>query len=322
MSQRAASDEPPAASLRDVGVVVNYFTNFAGDQERQVLVATTSLSLRLLKLSPVIDTILVVDGSKHPDDDMRAACEAIGCQYYHHGRQISYVDAYNIGWQRLTEPYIALMANDIIPHPVQSLKKLREMIGIVDVGCTFPYFSSNRGGGDETQQLGFAGRGGISCEPASMTLNLNFFKRTVLEAIGGLDPNYLSGYSEPILLLRIRRLGYRVVMVGNSRVIHYDQLTKGLGQSTINSALHEQDTRRWFEEYAPYASRRGLANIDLARKPFALTWLMRVLYQLISWVPAAKVRRRLLTKLLWLEPALTRYRPDTAEASRQSPEPT
>ena len=71
-------------------------------------------------------------------------------------------------------------------------------------------------GGDETQRLGFSRRGEITCEPATFALNLNLFKKSVLEAIGGLNENYLASFSEPILTVKIRNLGYRVVMLGGA----------------------------------------------------------------------------------------------------------
>ncbi len=80
-----------------------------------------------------------------------------------------------------------------------------------------------------------------TCEPSTMTLNLNIFKRSILEQIGGLDENYIYGYAEPILLIKLRTLGYRVVMVGNSRVFHYDTLTKSLGENTLDYKKYEKE---------------------------------------------------------------------------------
>ena len=121
------------------------------------------------------------------------------------------------------------MANDVIPHPVGTMEILLDWISRPDVGCVFPYFSSNRGVGDEVQRVGFSSRGGIACEPSTMTLSLNLFKRQVLEQICGLDENYLFGFAEPILLIKIRSLGFRAVMAGGTHASHYDQLTKLLG---------------------------------------------------------------------------------------------
>ena len=71
----------------------------------------------------------------------------------------------------------------------------------------FPYMNTNRMRNLETQMPGFLLRGSQTCEPSNMTLNLNIFKRTILEEINGLDESYLYGYQEPILILKIRSMG-------------------------------------------------------------------------------------------------------------------
>jgi hypothetical protein len=172
----------------NLGMVVNYFTNYSDEQTRQILVTSTALSLRLLRVSPRINTILLVDGSETPDPDMKEACRTIGVDYYHHGRRISYVDAYNLGWGQLDEPFVGLMANDIIPHPITSIDLLADWAARPEVGCSFPYLTTFGSSVLETQRQGFWTRGRITCEPSTMTLNLNIFKRSVLEQIGGAGP--------------------------------------------------------------------------------------------------------------------------------------
>lgn len=257
-------------------------------------------------MSPCVGTIVVVDGSPESDVAMKAACGTIGVRYDHAGHRISYVDGYNRGWRSLEEPYIALMANDILPHP-PALERLLDWVKRPDVGCTFPYMCSFRLYADETQAPGFLKRGRVTCEPGSMTLNLNLFKRDVLEKIGGLDRNYLHGFNEPILLIKIRTLGYRAVMVGGTRVFHYEKLTKVLGQSTLITPEYETDTERWFEEYPHHASRKGIACLDLRRSPFATTATAKCLWWLGYAVPNAKFRMKVLAVILWLEPFFTRY---------------
>ena len=290
-----------------VGLVVNYFTRFGDEDARRLLVATTSTALRLVRRSPRIGQILLVDGSERPDPDMRRACEEIGVDYRHYGMRLSYVAAYNRGWRELTEPYVALMANDILVHPPWTIDRLADWIARPDVGCVFPYMASTRRGGDETQRLGFFRRGRLTCEPTTMTLNLNLFKREVLEAIGGLDENYLYGFAEPILLLKIRPLGYRAVLVGGTQVHHLDQLTKTLDETTLTYPMLEADRERWVREHPSHASDRGLANIDPARWPFATNRRIAVVWSLTQRLSSDRLRRLATAFVLWLEPALTRY---------------
>ncbi len=292
---------------RELGMVVNYFCRSREGAEHPLIVRTTELGLRWLQQSEVVGTILLVDGSPEPDPLMRQVCEELGVRYDHAGRQLTYVESYNRGWRALTEPFVGLMANDILPHPPETLSILLEWIRREEVGCAFPYMTTHRAGCDETQRPGFWRRGSITCEPSSMTLNLNLFKRSTLEAIGGLDEGYVYGYGEPILIIRIRELNQRVVMVGGTRIFHLDRLTKDLGQSALVDADHGVDTERWYREFPDHASRRGLANLRLWRWPFSTTWKIRTLWWLHERLPVPKLRDLALALILWVEPRLTRY---------------
>ena len=163
-------------------------------------------------------------------------------------------------------------------------------------------------GGDETQRLSFSRRGEITCEPATFTLNLNLFKKSVLEAIGGLNENYLASFAEPILTVKIRNLGYRVVMLGGARIYHYDRLTKVLGKSTLASSVFEADGKRWETEYSQIFPRHpAKINCALWKRPFWTTWSAQVCWWMAMNLPGAKLRNLAWTFVSWLEPFLTRY---------------
>ena len=151
-------------------------------------------------------------------------------RYIHAGRELGLAESYNIGWRATSSPYVCLMANDILPFPLETVDRLLEVIQAPDVGCVFPYLTD----GLYTQHTGFSDfRSRFTCEPASMTLNLNMFRRSVLEAVGGVDERFAVGYYDPLLLMGVRRQGYRAVLVGGTKAIHFDQLTKQLGGSTL-----------------------------------------------------------------------------------------
>ena len=291
-----------------LGCVVNFYLGQgSANHVRDILVATTSLGIRFLTLSEAVDTVMVVDGSPEPCASMREACATLGVRYHHDGRELSYVEAYNIGVDLLPHAYIALMANDILPNDPAVLDRLFEWIQRPGIGCVFPYMATNRVEWDEVQRPSLIHRGVLTCEPASMTLNLNLFKRSVLEEIGGLDENYLFGYQEPILLIKIRSLGYRAVMVGRTCVFHLDRLTKALEASSLTRRHQEADARRWFEEYPHHASPRGIANIKLWSRPFATTWRSRIAWWLAYLVPFRWLRSRACEYVIWMEPVLCRY---------------
>ena len=298
-----------------LGVVVNFFVKSAADPSCDLIVATTEVGLRCLAGYACIDEVLLVDGSEQPCEAMRSACAQVGVRYLHGGQRLSYVEAYNLGWRSLRYDIVGFMANDIIPEPADTVDRLLAWVRQPGVGCTFPYMVSNRAHWDEVQRPGFLDRGAISCEPSTMTLNLNLIRRALLEEIGGLDENYRGGYQEPILLSKLRGAGHRVVMVGGASVFHFDRLTKAVGQSEIGSETLDRDSERWFREYPEHASERGLAGIRVWARPFSTRRLQGWAWRLAAAVPYYPLRRRLIEVLLWLEPMMCRVR-DLPDASR------
>jgi GT2 family glycosyltransferase len=295
------------AAARTVDVVVNFYcASPSDDATRELLAASTEVSLRLLQRNPAVRSVLVVDGSAAPGSEIQAVSARLGVRYLHGGRELNFVEAYNLGWRSLDGEYVALMANDILPLPLDSMRILLDWVSKPDVGCAVPYMISNRAAWDETQRPSFVHRGRLSCEPASMTVNLNLFKRSVLEQIGGLDPNYHTGFESPILLIKIRRLGYRVVMVGDTRIMHIDSLTKVLGASAISKGLYERDRARFLQEYPRLASASGIANLDFSRWPFATTFASRCVWWAVYHLPR-RLRRPASEIVMWLEPWLCRY---------------
>lgn len=55
-----------------------------------IVVKTKKFSLRLLKLSPVIKKVTLIDGSKHIDNDIQFACNELGVDYIHTYKSITY----------------------------------------------------------------------------------------------------------------------------------------------------------------------------------------------------------------------------------------
>ncbi|MDA9983193.1 hypothetical protein N9H39_10830 [Gammaproteobacteria bacterium] len=292
-----------------LGVVVNYFCNNTEGMGYELVLHCTELALRVLSMADRVNEILVVDGSESNDENLARICLNLNAGYYHAGFKLTYVERYNLGWRilRETNSYIGLMANDVVPYPVNTLDRLCEMLGQEDIGCAFPYMFTCRQQVDEIQRPGFLSRGSITCEPSNMTLNLNIFRREVLETVGGLDEHYIYGFNEPILIEKIRRNGFRVTMVGDTLVLHFDQLTKSMGQSDLVGKHYKADVKRWYDEYPEYASRRGIGHINFSRPPFATTWLTRLLWRIPINISSKKFRNKVSRMLLWCEPFLTRY---------------
>ena len=290
---------------KQLGIVVNYFSREQQGSIRDILVSATLNSVLFLRQVPEVATVLVVDGSKRPDPELKRRCAKAGCEYFHTDHEVGYAEAYNIGWKRLQEPYIGLMANDIVPNPPGCVSTLLQWLKRPEVGCVFPYLDSPHSRGDEVQATGFFGRSELSCEPSSMTLNLNLFKREILEAVGGITEEFRFGFSEPLLLHGIRSLGYRCVMVGGTRAYHYAELTKVLGASNLRAQLYEHDRQLWFERYPALTSAKGIGKIDMSAMPLSTSRPVRLLWKLAYALPRGRITNKDLRLVMWMEPWLT-----------------
>jgi GT2 family glycosyltransferase len=289
-------------------VAVNHYWNSPDDAARSIVVSAAELGLRMLRRSPVVGTIRLVDGSPQPDDRLAAVCTDIEADYVHLGREIGLAEGYNIGWRGLPERYVALMANDIVPHPVSALELLLDAVRDPEIGLAVPYLSMC----DYAPQLArrlLLRRTMRTCEPASMTLNLNVLPRDVLERVGGVDEGYSTGFYDPILVMRVRELGYRAIQVGGAEVIHLDRLTKLTGGSTLTRATHAADTQRFFDEYPELnvPGRTGIWGIAFWRWPIATDRRMAALWWLSQRARYPRVRRSVEEMAILLEPLLTRH---------------
>ena len=290
-----------------LGMAVNHYWNSPDLAARAVMVTTTELGLRMLRLSPLVGSITLVDGSPEPDERLAGLCAEIGARYLHAGREIGLAEGYNLGWRSLSEPFVGLMANDIVPFPLESLEKLLEVVQDPEVGLVFPYLSMC----DYPPQLArfsvLRRRTMVTCEPASMTLNLNILPRDVLERVGGVDEKYLTGFYDPILVMRVRELGYRAVQVGGAWVVHLDRLTKKIGGSTLTRVVHKADRDRFFREYPRLRTRHGIWGISFWKWPIATTRSAALLWWLSQRLPQLHARRAFEELVVLVEPLLTRY---------------
>ncbi|MCP4315139.1 MAG: hypothetical protein GY789_03685 [Hyphomicrobiales bacterium] len=151
-----------------------------------------------------------------------------------------------------------------------------------------------------------------------MSLNLNLFKRETLEEIGGVTEKYKFGFSEPILIYQIRNLNQRCLMVGGTRVYHFDQLTKYLGASSLKDKDYDRDIELWFEEYPDFASARGIASINFSAEPFSINKRTKWLWAFACRYPSRRVRAKLFSWIMWLEPWLTRDKDSHLGKSKNS----
>lgn len=226
-----------------IGIVVNYYRKSPSENRLD----NACISYRTGDSDAKAKSIgwndhFIADGSPKPDRQIESGCLSLGIQYLHSGKELSIPEAYNLGWRSLSEPYIGLMANDILPYDSSTITNLVDFLQRPDTGCVFPYLSEGDWKGQDSRFINAFEK---TFEPSFVLLNFICFKRSVLEKIGGVDEGYKGGYYDPILLIKIRQNGYRVVLVGSTKMVHLGKLTKKMSESSIESLQDEKDQAKF-----------------------------------------------------------------------------
>lgn len=271
----------------NLGIVVNYFWKESFPESFHL---STLVSLTCLLEAGLRENVVLVDGSPVPDPFIRSQCERMGIACLQSQNNLNFADGYNLGIKHLKSEYIGLMANDIFPSRDVFIK-LFDWVSRPDVGCAFPYLST----GDYPGQIAAFVSKPLTCEPTFMTLNLNLFKRSVLEEIGGLDRDFSGGYNDVDLLVKIRKLGYRVVLVGDTNAIHLGRMTISQGS---NYKISARDHDLFVKKYPALAAKHGKWGYKHWVKPFAVNKRIAFLWWLCQHTPSTRLRNRFERELI------------------------
>ncbi len=281
--------------FENVGVVVNYYwkSSFPTSSRFSTLVSLLSLLEAGFK-----ENIILVDGSPIHDPFIEEHCENLGIRSIHTDSNLTFAEGYNLGIEHSKGEYICLMANDIYPTR-DAFEKLYKWISLPDVGCVFPYLSSS----DYPGQIPSFVRRAITCEPTFMTLNINLFRRTVLEQIGGIDPYFSGGFNDIVTLVKIRNLGYKVIMVGDTSVTHLGRMTISHGSTYV---ISKNDYEVFITKFPHFQAKHGKWGYKHWVKPFAVNRKVALSWWLCQNIPSTRVRKYLEREIIRLEPELTK----------------
>ena len=278
-----------------LGLVMNYYWRPSFTRSVQI---SAALALHMAVESGVAAAIAVVDGSLDGDPYMASLCRQLDVLYIRGEGELSFAAGYNLGWRTLSNDYIALMASDIFVS-ASALESLLLLVSRPEVGCVSPYLSFS----DWPSQTAQYVHAPITCEPTAMTLNLCMLKRSVLEAVGGIDEGFSGAYNDVILLMKIRNLGHKVLFAGDTFVTHLGRVTTKHG-STYDQP---QDVKRFRETYPQYWIDDGRWHLKNWRKPFSTRWRTSALWWLGHIVPGQYPKRRVRRFAARFEPQLNRY---------------
>jgi GT2 family glycosyltransferase len=224
-------------------------------------------------------TILVCDGSPEPDPALAEQFTAPRLCYLHAGRQLSFGATYNLGIEAAETETVVLIANDILISSLQLQQLAAELRG--NVACAIPYLSRS----DYGTQVSHRGRVPRRSLPASMTINVNAFRRPILQSVGNV-PEELSGcFNDAVIHHRLQAKGYRVALVNVGEVDHLRAITRrissnlsyqrdlascpGLAPDLFRGVYPERQKNFWAKLYANAAQTAG----------------SRLLWRLISYTP-------------------------------------
>ncbi len=259
--------------MKNIDFIVNYYWR---PNYPETIRLSAWLAIQSLKIVDIVGDILLVDGSLEGDNEIRLICEKEKIMYVHKGKELRFAEGYNC-WKMLSSQYIGLMASDIIVNPI-AIQKLYKVITVERVGCVFPYLDRC----DYQGQIYSYVRKAKTCEPTFMTLNLNIFKREVLEKINGIDENFSGGYNDILTLLQIRRSGYKALLVGATQVTH-------LGKMTVSNGTNydwEKDSIKFKTSYPEYWDKISRWNIKRWLPPFAVNKRVSFLAWLVHKFPS------------------------------------
>jgi GT2 family glycosyltransferase len=249
-------------------VVINHY---CGQDHAPHLAAASIFSAALSVRDPWVKQVLLVDGSAQPDPTLQQYIQHIGGRYLHAGRRLSFAEGYNHGLAQASEDWVVLCASDVFPS-LDCYRQLAGFLSAIDndtVGCVITRLTSS----DLPYQKSrlFAAR---TCTVPVMTLNFNVFRRSYLQAIGGVPVAYSGNYNDIELSIRIQRDGRRIYMLP-IRCVHYGSLTLQTGGSNLSAEHDLQAFAAHHPDLLDYGSMWDLRITALLR-PGVLTALLHL----------------------------------------------
>lgn len=245
----------------------------------------------LCKDRPSNLNIILVDGSPVQDDPLAQELTAIGVQYFHCGRELSFAETYNEGIKRTSNPVVVTLANDIFIEAKQVLQLAKEIRD--GVGCVIPYLTFSDYGAQRERKLPVPRR----CFPTRMTLNVNAFSRAALEKAGFIPEQMTGCYNDVLLFIRLREEGYSIMLRNVGCVVHLGQQTL----KTLESSVSYEADEVLFKKQYPNYWRNGFVLFHKV----AQRWKTRKLYSILEHMPVSLVKKLSFWNWAWaIEPYL------------------
>lgn len=231
---------------------------------------------------------LVLDNGSADDSLQRLQREVTQATVIGLPRNLGYCTAMNLGldWARRQGAELVLFLNNDLRLPAGFLPPLVDvLLGDADVGAVAPTVLRPDGrvwcqGADLAFHPNLVRLRGEGAAPAPTTEGPHavdflpgacvLFRRTDLEAIGGLDADYFMYWEDADLCLRLRARGKRCVWLPWTRVVHEPSASSGGGRTPLRKFLCAANAVRFLRAHGTLRLWLAWLLFDCLGLPFAL----------------------------------------------------
>jgi len=241
--------------------------------------------------------VILSDGSGIFSNKLNEKCADLGYTYLPSSEKLSFSETYNEGLKACKGEYISLCANDIFVCPEWDTRLIQELTR-THAWMAQPFLTSSD---YLCQNIDYPYRR-KTYSTSAMTFNLNVMTRECFEKVGLLSNDFSGCYNDSDYLIRIRKLGHRVITVDAGRITHLGKATTSTSGSSF--VAYENDMIKFSHLYPLYSKAIGLSWHNVTNPLFSRSIIFRKSIQLIVRLPNKKLRKRLLHIVYRLEPIL------------------
>jgi GT2 family glycosyltransferase len=234
------------------------------------------------------EVLLVLAQPRPPDAEQRAFIAGLADRrvrlLHVPTERFNFAVASNAGVRATDAPLVLLLNDDVSPIRPDWLAcmaghLLDQRVGIVGAKLAYPDGTVQHGGvilgldgvaehAGRLLKVDDPGAHGINLldrEVSAVTGACLLTRRTVFDAVGGLDENFASAFNDVDFCLRARVAGWRVVLSCQSPLTHHESLSFGRHYGAEAEAREAADVERMLQRWGPSISNDPFHSPNLAR---------------------------------------------------------
>ncbi|HJS84637.1 MAG TPA: glycosyltransferase [Acetobacteraceae bacterium] len=235
-----------------------------------------------------LQLIVVVSQSMPLDAEQRATLTAIGDDPRMRvlmlpvGR-FNYSAANNFGARHAQAEFLCMLNDDVAPSAPDWLEAMLghfadPEVGAVGARLLYPNGTVQHGGiimglaglaehahrGLPRRAPGYAHRAVLSQELSAVTGACLLTRRTIYEALDGMDESFPVAFNDVDYCMKLRAAGHRIVYCAEAELVHYESLSLGHHFSGERAALEREEVRRMRQRWADVVAADPFHNPNLS----------------------------------------------------------